>query len=233
MNYHSNINKHLINIIPPSCSNILEIGCGSAPLALPLKKRNPKLIYTGIEINAEALDKSPSLSFATLVNENIENLNINNIPNSPFDCIIFGDVLEHLVDPWSVLKSLSTLLLPNSFVAASIPNVAHCSIIASLLADQWNYTPNGLLDLTHLRFFTLNSITNLFSNASLSILEINASPLTPPNYSEFLSAAAPLLKYLAIPPFSFAQSSSVYQYTILASNKPPNPPPTPSNSFTY
>ena len=71
------------------------------------------------------------------------------------DCLVFGDVLEHLVDPWAVLARLARLVCDGGQILACIPNVQHYSVIVSLLRGKWDYQDEGLLDRTHLRFFTL------------------------------------------------------------------------------
>ncbi len=89
-----------------------------------------------------------------------------------FDVITFGDVLEHLQDPASVLGKLRALISPSGYVVASIPNVAHRSLRLSLLFGEFNYGDAGLLDRTHLRFFTLKSIEELMRETGFRIEEI-------------------------------------------------------------
>ena len=88
------------------------------------------------------------------------------------DCLVFGDVLEHLVDPWAALTRLSRLVREGGQVLACIPNVQHYSVIVNLLRGKWDYQDEGLLDRTHLRFFTLSGIQDLFAKAGLRVFDI-------------------------------------------------------------
>ena len=102
----------------------------------------------------------------------------NNNSNEKFDVIIFGDVLEHLVDPQAVLIKSSNFLKNNVFIVASVPNVAHSSIRAMLVEGRWDYAELGLMDKTHLRFFTRSTLIDLFTNASYIIKNINSVKLS-------------------------------------------------------
>ena len=86
-----------------------------------------------------------------------------------YDVIVFADVLEHLRDPERVLRSLAPFLARGGRVLASIPNVAHWSIRWRLLAGRWQYQDRGILDRTHLRFFTRETALALFASAGLAV----------------------------------------------------------------
>ena len=86
-----------------------------------------------------------------------------------FDVVMFGDVLEHLVRPQSVLSQVAGLLHPKGYVVASVPNIAHGSIRLALLNGEFRYTEMGLLDRTHLGFYTKESLQSLFREAEYVI----------------------------------------------------------------
>lgn len=87
-----------------------------------------------------------------------------------FDCIAFNDVLEHIADPWGALEHARCLLNPGGVVVASIPNVRHWDVLAPLmLGGRWNYTETGILDRTHLRFFTRSSVVELFVSCGYTV----------------------------------------------------------------
>jgi SAM-dependent methyltransferase len=90
-------------------------------------------------------------------------------PEGTVDCIICADVLEHTADPWAVVAKLKELLKPDGCIVASIPNVGFHRNIRKMLRGQWTYAQEGLLDKTHLRFFTLETITELFASNGLKI----------------------------------------------------------------
>ncbi|MCI1788860.1 MAG: class I SAM-dependent methyltransferase [Actinomyces sp.] len=157
-------------------SRILDVGCAAGDLGAALKGRG--FVVSGIEADRESAEIA-SERLDVVVVADLETNGLGEIVEGPFDAIIFGDVLEHLSDPETVLKAAVGLLSPNGFIVASIPNIAHGSVRLALLLGQWNYTDEGLLDRTHLRFFTLKSIRELFGDAGLVISSIQATILDP------------------------------------------------------
>jgi SAM-dependent methyltransferase len=97
-------------------------------------------------------------------------------PTGNFDLIIALDVLEHLIDPWSIVRRLHGILNPGGVIIASIPNVGHYSVAVPLvLRGQWNYADEGLLDRTHLRFFTRRTAVDLLTCSGLVIDKIEST----------------------------------------------------------
>ncbi len=94
----------------------------------------------------------------------------------PFDAIVYADVLEHLVDPLHVLVELNRLLAPGGTVVISVPNIAHLYIRLLLLAGRFDYIDRGILDRTHLRFFTDRSLRELIAEARLRVVRLTATP---------------------------------------------------------
>lgn len=92
-----------------------------------------------------------------------------------FDLVVFADVLEHLPDPTRVLRNVHSLLNPGARVVISVPNVAHLSVRAQLLFGRFPYSDRGILDRTHLRFFTRRTIKELLTGTDFSILQTTAS----------------------------------------------------------
>ena len=104
-----------------------------------------------------------------------------------FDCIIFNDVLEHLVDPWMAVNRFARTLRKGGCMVASIPNVRYFRVLKALVQDKtWVYADKGVLDRTHLRFFTKKTIPGLFEPAGLHIetlTGINATRRFPAKYA--------------------------------------------------
>jgi len=90
---------------------------------------------------------------------------------APFDYIVFADVLEHLVDPWSVLELLRSHLMPSGNVLLSVPNVAHWSVRLNLLLGRFEYTNGYLMDRSHLRWFTRRSARAMVELAGYRVVE--------------------------------------------------------------
>jgi len=93
-----------------------------------------------------------------------------------FDAIVYGDVLEHLSDPLPALVALNRSLAPGGRILVSVPNVAHLWVRLSLLLGRWDYADRGILDRTHVRFFTQRSFTRFLGDAGLDIEELVATP---------------------------------------------------------
>ncbi len=130
------------------------------------------------------------------------------------DCLILGDVLEHLRDPWHILRFLAKSMKPGAQVLASIPNVQHYSLILSLLHGQWTYQDAGLLDRTHLRFFSLQSIKEMFADAGLQIFEIRGRQIETNYESEWRNVLRLLSENTDFP--DLARRSQTYQYLVRA-----------------
>jgi 2-polyprenyl-3-methyl-5-hydroxy-6-metoxy-1,4-benzoquinol methylase len=91
--------------------------------------------------------------------------------SAPFDDIIFADVLEHLVDPWNVLRQMRPLLAPQGHVLLSMPNVAHWTVRLNLLRGRFDYTDGYLMDRTHLRWFTFRTACELAQQAGYRVVD--------------------------------------------------------------
>lgn len=156
-------------------ADVLEIGCGQGNLGAAALKSGAAATYTGIELDPRAAAKAREVLTHVLC-ENIEEFDLNFF-KQPFDAIACSEVLEHLVDPWEAVIKLSKLLKPGGTFIASTPNVAHYKIIKGLLSGSFKYTLSGAMDKTHLRWFTLGGMKDLFTSAGLRIEK--AEPLTP------------------------------------------------------
>lgn len=151
--------------------HILDIGCGYGVLGAYFK--NVQNCYVaGIEINSLAFTEAKKkLDF--VVNGNVENIKL---PFSEefFDIVIMGDVLEHLVNPISVLNKVNPLLKENAKIHISVPNIRNWKVLKKLLFnDLWEYQEWGILDETHLRFFTKSSLQNLLKKNNFKINNIH------------------------------------------------------------
>jgi 2-polyprenyl-3-methyl-5-hydroxy-6-metoxy-1,4-benzoquinol methylase len=167
LDYYSQPRFDVLNLVPREARSILECGCGFGNLAREVKKRQKCKIY-GIELNADAKDKSDSL-FDKLVIGDLEKINLS-VYNTKFDCIIYADILEHLIDPWKLLAEHVQYLEHQGTVIVSIPNIRNLQLLKNLVfKGEWNYTSHGLLDITHLRFFTLKSVVKMLRDAGLEI----------------------------------------------------------------
>jgi O-antigen biosynthesis protein len=172
--YFSGTRPELVPLIPPFATRILEVGCGEGGFARTLRAERPesKLEIVGVEVS-ESAGQIATKVLDTLVVGNAEQVELDY--ENYFDCVVFADVLEHLIDPWRMLRRVKRVLRGDGTIVASIPNVQHWSVLARLIGGRWEYTPYGLMDQTHLRFFTKRSIRDLFVSTGFTPRKI--SPL--------------------------------------------------------
>ena len=168
--YFSSIRDDLIQLIPSSASgyNVLEIGCGTGATLKKLKDIGIATSTTGIELNPLKQNHYDSIDYLFL--DNIETMEFSPSLKDAFDIILVGDVLEHLIDPWTALKKINNLLKMDGKIIMSIPNIRHYSALKSIfLNGDFKYTQDGILDQTHLRFFAKKNIIELIAGANLEI----------------------------------------------------------------
>lgn len=169
-NYFRYTRVEMMKYIPDNAGTILDIGCGEGVFSQELKKRTNREVW-GIEIIAQCAEKAKERLDRVMVGD-IE-IDDFDLPSDYFDCIICNDVLEHFKDPWSILRRLKNNLKKNGYVIASIPNVRYYkNIKALLLRKEWEYASAGILDFTHLRFFTQKSILSMFDDCGYSVITI-------------------------------------------------------------
>lgn len=199
---------------------ILEVGPATGYVTKVLAERGNQV--TAIEVDPE-MAKSAAKHAERIIVADIETLDFDEeFEPASFDIILLGDVLEHLRDPPATLRRLITLLAPDGAVVASIPNVAHAAVRLSLLAGRFVYTPSGLLDATHVRFFTRESIYRLFEAAGLLIGEEKRIELGPFGTEIELDPEAyptEVLQLLEADP-----EARVYQYVVKAYRDVPESP---------
>lgn len=148
---------------------LLDLGCGDGTLSLAIKHLG--LDVTGIELdNADSvIARSKGLRVRTASVSNILEI----FHGETFDIVLAADILEHLPNPEKVLLDVSTLLQDKeSFLLVSIPNVANIVIRLQLLLGKFEYTERGILDRTHLRFYTRKSLLGVLRKSSYEVLEI-------------------------------------------------------------
>ncbi len=162
-------------LIPAGTKTVLDIGCSTGVLGAAIKAKTGARIV-GIELSKEMADVAAGRIDEVFVGDATEIVQSGRLNDYQFDAIVFADVLEHLVDPWTTLRVAATRLTPGGFIIASIPNIRHVNTIYNLvLKGNWPYRDRGIHDRTHLRFFTKRNITDLFESAGLSIDKVETN----------------------------------------------------------
>ena len=153
---------------PARCGAVLDVGCGGGGFGEPLRRQARVDTLWGIDPEADRYED------AAAYDRVIHGSFPDDLPgDSRFDTIFFIDVLEHLVDPWAALVAARCLLTPDGLIVASIPNIRNWTVLRALIiGGEWRYREEGLLDRTHLRFFTRRSMLHMFHEAGLKVRTI-------------------------------------------------------------
>lgn len=156
-------------------SRVLELGPATGYMSTAFVKRGCAVV--GIELDPEMAVRAEKVCERVIVGD-LDTIDLEvELGEERFDAIVAADVLEHLKDPLAVLRSLRRFLTKDGYFVLSVPNVAHGSVRLALLGGHFDYRDIGLLDATHLRFFTLDSLVDLLDEAELGILELHRHEL--------------------------------------------------------
>jgi len=166
--YYAGERHEILPFIPANSRIFMDIGCGSGNFGSLLKNRFTNATVWGSELNkritdqaGEKLDKVISGDITT---------NLSELPDHYFDCITFNDSLEHITDPFTLLTAIKPKLSDTGVIVSSIPNVRYFDNLRDLIfKKQWKYVDAGILDRTHLRFFTGRSIIDMYQEAGYRI----------------------------------------------------------------
>lgn len=166
--YYTNARSEMLPFVPVEAGTVLDIGCGAGGFAGQLKARDGSVEVWGIEMDAAAAARAGEVLDRVLVGDALEV--VAGLPAGRFDGVVMNDVLEHLPDPAALLRALRPALKPGAVLVASIPNVRYFFNVVDLaVRGRWDYTDEGILDRTHLRFFTRSSMVRLFAEAGYAV----------------------------------------------------------------
>lgn len=166
--YYENLRPEMLSLLPQNSKTILDIGCADGTFSQSVKEKNNAEVW-GIEFMPNEAKKA-----ATKIDKVIEGTvedSISKLPTNYFDVIYFNDVLEHLVDPNKVLLDIKKTLTKNGVIISSIPNIRyHKPLMKLIFKKDWKYEDHGVLDITHLRFFTESSIKHMYEDADYQVI---------------------------------------------------------------
>ena len=183
--YHDLLRPEILARVPENSRSLLDLGCGSGRLGEAVKKRQPCFVE-GVELHKDAY-KTAKRRLDVVWNENLNRFDPSFLSRK-FDCIVFADILEHLISPWLVLKKFSTALTSGGRMIISVPNIAHPWVISQLQKGLFRYEQAGILDVTHLRFFTLSTLFQMCVQAGLKITDCTPHP-SPANPTQWIVTA--------------------------------------------
>ena len=165
--YYTNVRQEMIDFMPKTAKTVLDVGCGEGAFASYIKNKF-EIEAWGIEMTPEPASIAETKLNKVLIGACEDKIDL--LPNGYFDVIYFNDILEHLVDPYAVLKSIKAKLSKNGVIISSIPNVRYFRVLKKLIVNKnWEYEKDGVLDKTHLRFFTSKSIQKMYNDLGYKI----------------------------------------------------------------
>lgn len=184
---HEHHNPDLLLLMPTTARRVVEVGCSSGALAREYKKRNPECHYLGIELVPEYAELARR-HCDEVVALDIETVSEKTVAEFETDCWAFGDVLEHLRDPWGFLRKIRAAIPVDGHVVACIPNAQHWSLQARLSCGELRYKDMGLLDRTHLRWFTRTTILELFQETGFKVVAGRSRVFNEPDRAKVMPA---------------------------------------------
>jgi SAM-dependent methyltransferase len=165
--YYNLFKPGIAALIPEGPNSILDLGCGTGALGRGLKELNKARELIGVEIFEEAANEAANY-YERVYQGDVEQANLPY--ENYFDFVVCGDILEHLVDPWKTLRRIRGWLKSGGFVIVSMGNVRYWRVLRNLIfRGRWEYTEAGILDNTHLRFFTMKSLLKDLRDAGFDI----------------------------------------------------------------
>jgi 2-polyprenyl-3-methyl-5-hydroxy-6-metoxy-1,4-benzoquinol methylase len=213
---HESHNPDLLKFIPADARRIIEIGCSAGALAREFKKAAPEADYLGVEIDPAYAELARRHCDRVLV------LNLEQADNAFWhsaadrDCWIFGDVLEHFQDPWTILRRIRAVIPTNGSIVACVPNMQHWSMQVRLNIGALNYEASGLMDRTHLRWFTRQTLIQLFADTGFTFTAGFPRVFPEPQRDAFLPLLEQMAKLAGVDPKQAVADALPLQYVVKA-----------------
>ncbi|MCI4678832.1 methyltransferase domain-containing protein [Rhodoblastus acidophilus] len=213
---HDFFNGDLLSFMPPDCNRVVEVGCSTGALARAYLKVNSNCHYAGVEIDPNYAEAARKICAEAVVGD------VETMPGETFerlfacDCAVFGDTLEHLRDPWDVLRRIRPLLRPGGRVVACIPNAQHWSVQLRLACGLFRYEDAGLLDRTHLRWFTRITALEMFQSCGYRVIDGKPRIFPEAERERFLPAIRAMATAAGFDPDQAVADASPLQYVLVA-----------------
>jgi 2-polyprenyl-3-methyl-5-hydroxy-6-metoxy-1,4-benzoquinol methylase len=197
-------------------SSVVEVGCMRGTLAQAYKQTNPDCIWHGIDIDEDNIHHAKNICDDAVVADVEKLSSADFIKYEQADTWIFGDVLEHLYDPWRLLKQIRNHTKSDFTVIACIPNSQHWNFQARVNSGQMHYENDGLFDRTHIRFFSRITMIELFQQSGYTVEKIFARNISFPGAELYMPFIREMAKVSGVDPDQAERDASAFQYVIYA-----------------
>ena len=210
------LNEDLFALLPEESRKFVDIGCMLGTMAKAVRTRQPDCSYIGIDIDEVYVESARDYCTKAILGD------VEALPDEvwntlfPSDCWILGDCLEHLRDPWSLLKKIRSNIAPGGAIAVCLPNAQHWSVQMRLATGQFFYEQSGLMDRTHLRWFTRSTRIKMFEDTGWAI-EKGLARRLPANSQQqsVMEAIGHFAEICQFDPTVAKQDAEVFQYLFL------------------
>ena len=204
--YYDIVREEILDLIPSSTKRLLDVGCGTGTISSMAKKKFNIDEVVGIE----KFEKAASVASARLdkvICGDIESIQLE-YDNNYFDCILCADIFEHLINPENVIRKLHSLLSENGVMITSLPNIRHVVPLLKIIFDRLEHEESGVLDKTHLHFYTLHTMKKMFTESGFEIQRIE--------YNRSISLKFKVANIITLGLF---KPFSIYQYIFVLKKK--------------
>jgi SAM-dependent methyltransferase len=213
---HDLYNDTILALMPATLRKVLEVGCMRGSLCYAYRKQNAGCHWVGVDIDPENVEIARAVCDETLCRD-IENVRPEEFMQwADVEAWIFGDTLEHLRDPWSLISHIRKVIPSNGMIIASIPNAQHWSFQARVNVGQFRYEDDGLFDRTHLRFFTRITIFEMFQAAGFRVDSAVARIIESPRAAAYIPHIRGMAEASGHDPDEAEKDALAFQYVVRA-----------------
>ncbi|MBU2844710.1 glycosyltransferase [Acidithiobacillus ferriphilus] len=177
--YHNHPRPELVHAFFRSPGLVLDVGCGGGATGKLIKEKWPDARVIGMDIDPDSLNRARQLLDAVVTSAKdptLSDLSSAGIKTASIDTLILADILEHLENPWKFLRWIRPMLTHDAQVIVSLPNVRNLGVMRQVCAGDWPYADSGLLDITHLRFFTKKTAADMLQACGYEVLYTGLVP---------------------------------------------------------
>lgn len=213
---HSTVNRDLLAMMPRTARRVVEVGCMHGALARAFREINPQVHYAGVDIDPAYAAVAAQACDVALPGD-IEHFDQATFDSLfPSDCWVFGDCLEHLRDPWRVVAAIRERIAADGCLVACIPNAQHWSVQMRLATGLFRYEDSGLLDRTHVRWFTRVTMIEMFMQAGWRVEAGLARRLPQAAPVALIDGVRAVARAGGADPDQAAEDAEVFQYLFKA-----------------